>query len=92
MLHALHIKQFPTVRLYQAGDSKHYKEFHQLDSGDDLNLNEFKSFLSKNGVEIPTEKKEELSQEDKELQEGANFDVNQGSGNSEIVGVLTNDE
>ena len=77
MLHALRIKQFPTVRLYQPGDSKHYAEFHQLDSGDDLNLKEFKSFLSKNGVEIPVEKKQELTQEEKELQEGANFDVDQ---------------
>ena len=45
MLHALHIKQFPTVRLYKPDDSQHYAEFKQLDSGENLNIEEFKKFL-----------------------------------------------
>lgn len=77
MMHALHINQFPTVRLYKPDDSKHYAEFHQLDNGENLNIDEFKKFLKEHQVAIPDDKKE-LTQEEKEYQEGANFDINNG--------------
>ena len=58
--HKYHFTGYPTIRLYQGKDQKHFKDFEFSKDGHELTKDNFYKFLAANGVEMSSHP--ELSQ------------------------------